>query len=106
MRFIYCKNGIYGFISEIVSLPFLLGLLPWLISWQYTLSVQIKERSRGTLIYVLQREEHLCMSNVDRIKVYDLVDLIKNNRNNITLEVRGELRNERRTQKWEENSGF
>ena len=46
------------------------------------------------------------MSNVDRIKVYDLVDLIKNNRTNITLEVRGELRNERRTQKWEENSGF
>ena len=42
--------------------------------------------------YVLQRKEHLCMSNVDRIKVYDLVDLIKNNRNNITLEVRGELR--------------
>ena len=38
------------------------------------------------------------MSNVDRIKVYDLVDLIKNNRTNITLEVRGELRNERRTQ--------
>ena len=38
------------------------------------------------------------MSNVDRIKVYDLVDLIKNNRTNITLEVRGELRSGRRTQ--------